>query len=478
LLLGLSVAAAEAAGPLWRSVAAAGKPDGRRVFVLDRERLKALLDRAPVTIELPLPDGRLAAFRIESRVSGARMFGGKGEADPTARVELDLTPSGLHVRIESSRGRIVIEPSGTAVDRYVSYDPSVAGGNSLSVADASPVIEGNSGTTEAGFQVTLSPPSAGPVSVRVDTADGTATLADNDYQQVLNQTVSFAPGETTRTVTVSVVGDLGIEPNENFSLVLSNPLGATIADGTGEGTIINDDFANAGSAGELVHDSRETVPLPAQSGQPRPRVWTISQEPYHSYEVVVDAITGDAGAAVMVLQRLASDGSTVVQSTVSSTGGSLSLRFKNSSGGTVGNQFIRTGSAGCGNCGASDTVRVRAYDTTYRVPRYNNSGTQNTILLISNTTSQPVQGTAAFFSGAGVHLADVPFTIAPHATFVSNTSTVPGLGGTSGSILVSNDAPFGAIAGKAVALEPATGFTFDTAMVPRAASTKMVPRDN
>jgi hypothetical protein len=316
------------------------------------------------------------------------------------------------------------------------------------------------------------------VSVRADTADGTATLADNDYQQVLNQTVVFNPGETSMIVSVSVVGDVAIEPNETFNVVLSNPVGAQIGDGTGVGTIINDDFAPAGSLGDLVHDSRETVPLPGQSGNPRPRVWTINQEPYRSYEVIVDGVTGDVAAGVMLLQRLASDG-TVLQTAPSATGGSAqSLRFKNSGGGAIGNQLIRVGSAGCGNCGANDTVRVRAYDTTYRVSRYNNSASQITLLLISNTTNQPVQATASFFNTSGVHLADLPFTLQPRAIFVSNTSTLPGVGGTAGSILVSNDAPFGALSGKAVAVEPATGFTFDTAMVPRDASTKMVPRDN
>ena len=57
------------------------------------------------------------------------------------------------------------------------------------------------------------------------------------------------------------------------------------------------------------------------------------------------------------------------------------------------------------------------------------------------------------------------FGIAPRGTFVLNTSAVaPGV---SGSLTVSHDAPYGALAGKAVAVEPATGFTFDTPLLPR-----------
>ena len=357
----------------------------------------------------------------------------------------------------------------------------VAGTSSLSVSDAVPVFEGNSGTTGSGFTISLTPASGGTVTVRADTADGTATLADNDYVQVLNQTVTFNPGETAKVVTVSIVGDLQVELNETFSLNLSNPSGATIADGTGVGTILNDDFSTSGSRGDLVHDSRETFDLASSSGQPRARVWTINQEPYRSYEVIVDGITGDVGGSGLLLHRLDSDGSTVLQSGVPVSGGSaLSLRFKNSTGSPNGAQLIRVGSPGCtALCGPNDTLRLRAYETTYRVSRFNNSATQVTVLVIANTTNQPVTGTAAFFRASdGVHLADVPFSLGPRATFVTNTSGVPGLAGAAGGILITNDAAFGALTGKAVAVEPASGFTFDTAMVPRTASTKMMPRDN
>lgn len=349
----------------------------------------------------------------------------------------------------------------------------------LAVADAPPVLEGNSGTTLAGFVVSLSPASAGTVMVTANTADGTATLADNDYVQVLNQVVTFNPGETTRTVSVSVVGDTQIEANENFSLVLSNPSGASIGDGTGVGTIVNDDFAGPSSPGELVHDSRETTDLSAQGGVPRPRIWRLSQGAYRSYEVTVDSITGDVAAGGLQLARLDTDGVTVLQSVLLSPGGkALSMRFQNPTGGVVGGQFIRAGSGGCTTCDSSDTIRVRAYETTYRIPRFNNSATQITVLLIANTTSQAVNGTAVFFAGSGAHLVDVPFAIPPRGTFVLNTSAVGGLVGQSGSVMITNDAPFGALVGKGVAVEPATGFTFDTSMVPRAAATKMVPRDN
>src|SRR5262249_12674063 len=74
---------------------------------------------------------------------------------------------------------------------------------SLSINDVS-VTEGNGGTVNAVFTVTLSPGSGQVVTVNYATADGTATLAGNDYQAA-SGTLSFSPGTTTQTVTAVVV---------------------------------------------------------------------------------------------------------------------------------------------------------------------------------------------------------------------------------------------------------------------------------
>ena len=109
---------------------------------------------------------------------------------------------------------------------------------SLSVNDVT-VTEGDSGTTSATFTVTLAPASGQNVSVDYSTADGTAT-APADYAAT-SGTLTFAPGQTTRTVTVLVAGDTLDENNETFLLNLSNPSNATIGDGSGVGTITDDD---------------------------------------------------------------------------------------------------------------------------------------------------------------------------------------------------------------------------------------------
>ena len=110
----------------------------------------------------------------------------------------------------------------------------------ISINDVA-VIEGNSGTTNATFTVTLSNPSSQPITVNYATADGTATTADLDYNAA-NATISFAPGEISKTVTVAVVGDTKSENPEAFTVNLSNVTNATITKATGVGTITNDDL--------------------------------------------------------------------------------------------------------------------------------------------------------------------------------------------------------------------------------------------
>ena len=105
------------------------------------------------------------------------------------------------------------------------------------------LAEGNAGTTAFNFSVTLSNASFQTVTVTANTANGTATLADNDYQQVLNQLVTFNPGQPlTQTFTVTINGDKQKESDEYFEVVLSGASSnALIWDAYGLGTILTDD---------------------------------------------------------------------------------------------------------------------------------------------------------------------------------------------------------------------------------------------
>ena len=102
--------------------------------------------------------------------------------------------------------------------------------------------EGDAGTTLFNFTVSLSPAAASPASVQAATADGTATAASGDYV-ASTQTLSFAPGVTSQTFTVTVNGDGTFEPDETFAVNLSaSSAGTAIGGGaTASGTITGDD---------------------------------------------------------------------------------------------------------------------------------------------------------------------------------------------------------------------------------------------
>jgi hypothetical protein len=108
----------------------------------------------------------------------------------------------------------------------------------LSIGDVT-VTEGDSGTTQASFTVTLDRPVPAPVMVHYTTADGTAT-APGDYTASVGD-VTFAAGQSSQLVAVPVVGDTTDEPDETFTVELSDSAGAAIVDGSGVGTIVDDD---------------------------------------------------------------------------------------------------------------------------------------------------------------------------------------------------------------------------------------------
>ena len=88
-------------------------------------------------------------------------------------------------------------------------------------------VEGNTGSTNVVLTVTMDRTSATSVSVNYATANGTATAADLDFIAAAG-TLTFAPGETSETLTVSVNGDLKLEDYQTFSVKLSAPSGATL----------------------------------------------------------------------------------------------------------------------------------------------------------------------------------------------------------------------------------------------------------
>lgn len=106
------------------------------------------------------------------------------------------------------------------------------------------LFEGSSGTTAFEFTISLDKAFSKPVSVSYSTADGTAKSGE-DFTAIAAQTVTFQPGETSKKITIEVVGDTKKEEAETFTLNLSNAVSGVIAKATGTGTIRDDDEGGA-----------------------------------------------------------------------------------------------------------------------------------------------------------------------------------------------------------------------------------------
>jgi hypothetical protein len=204
---------------------------------------------APVTVNYATADGTAAAGSDYMNASGTLSFA-IGQSSKTVAVtingdtavEADET---LVVNLSAASGATIAKAQGTATitNDDVALPPPLP---TLSIDDVAG-NEGNAGTAAASFTVTLSAAAAGPVTVNYATADGTGT-AGTDYLAT-SGTLTFAAGQTTKTITVTVNGDTAVEPTETFSVTLSTPSAATIAKATGAGTITNDDVAPAPPGG-------------------------------------------------------------------------------------------------------------------------------------------------------------------------------------------------------------------------------------
>ncbi|HYE63971.1 MAG TPA: Calx-beta domain-containing protein, partial [Pyrinomonadaceae bacterium] len=137
----------------------------------------------------------------------------------------------VNLALSDPAGGATLGSQSTAVLTIVDNDPQP----SLSINDVT-VFEPTLGIANAAFTVTLEdPPLDQNVTVNYATANGTAT-AGSDYQSA-SGTLTFNPGETTKTITVVVNSDQTTEPDETFAVNLTNPTNAAIADSQGVGTI-------------------------------------------------------------------------------------------------------------------------------------------------------------------------------------------------------------------------------------------------
>lgn len=172
---------------------------------------------------------------VQFKDGGANLGSAQALTNGTAQLTTSVLTSGTHVITVDYSGDAVFE-SGSAT---LSGGQTVKAAPTITINDVS-VAEGNNGTTNLVFTVTLSAASAATVNVSYASANGTAQTSDNDYQST-SGTLTFNPGDLTKPITVVINGDQKTELDETVLVNLTDPVNAVVSDAQGVGTILNDD---------------------------------------------------------------------------------------------------------------------------------------------------------------------------------------------------------------------------------------------
>jgi hypothetical protein len=186
-------------------------------------------------------DGKLDLVTTGGGAVNALLGSGNGTFTPSRVYTVDWSRTEFAVGDFNGDGRTdvaVANATSNTVSVLLNDGAWALNAPRLQIGDVT-LTEGNAGTASATFTVTLSAISTQTVSVAYTTGNGTAT-AGSDYQAT-SGALTFAPGQTSKTITVLVNGDRLPEPNETFVVNLSSPTNAVISDGQGIGTIVDDE---------------------------------------------------------------------------------------------------------------------------------------------------------------------------------------------------------------------------------------------
>jgi plastocyanin len=295
-------------------------------------------------------------------------------------------------------------------------------------------------------------PSFGPQAITIRVGDTVTWNNVEGFHNVVSDTPGiFTSGDPavapwTYSFTFTTAGTFGYHCDPHIGLMV--------------GTVVVLDSI------ELAHGSDMTEDL-----QGAPDRYRIGQKPFSSYEVVVDAL---AGNPLLELRRVDATGTTTIQTgdpVTATIDMSQSLRWQNSTANVQDTERVRVSSSSCPtNCTGNDLYRIRAYETTLAAPRFNQSGSQTSLVILQNPTNYPISGTVFFWNGSGALLNGTGTAfgpLAPKGALVLSAASVAGVPGTSGTVTISHNGRYGDLAGKVVALEPTTGFSFDTAAISR-----------
>jgi hypothetical protein len=189
-------------------------------------------------------DGKLDVITTTGRAGTVSVLLGRGDGTLTPPIDNSAGSSAGAVAVGDFNGDgrpdAAVANGGSNTVSVLLNDGAWPAQNApwLRISDAT-VTEGNTGTVAAVFTVTRSGPSDQITTVKYNTANGTAS-AGSDYAAT-SGTVTFNPGETSKTITVLVNGDRLGEANETFSVNLTQPTNGFLSDGQGVGTIVDDE---------------------------------------------------------------------------------------------------------------------------------------------------------------------------------------------------------------------------------------------
>ena len=247
------------------------------------------LSNQPVTVGYTTIGNGTAVAGVDYLSTGGTLTFAPGQTTQTIPVTVVGNPA---VRPDVNFTLALSNPTFATIARGVAVGTIVDGHQTLSVGNAA-VLDSSSGTTPMTFTVSLSAPSSQPVTVGYTTVGNGTAVAGIDYLST-GGTLTFAPGQTTQTIPVTVVGNPAVRPDVNFTLALSNPTFATIARGVAVGTIVDGHQTLSVGNAAVLDSSSGTTPM----------TFTVSLSAPSSQPVTVGYTTVGNGTAVAGIDYL------------------------------------------------------------------------------------------------------------------------------------------------------------------------------